>query len=516
MNDKTKKVKEKTVKLFLNRIFVFGLLIIAQCAWLVVALLHLYQNYYVFDLIMLLVSYGLVLYIINKQDNPAYKLIWIILLLIIPIVGAALYLMFGNKKPSKSMRQRMNQELSRTEPFLKQDSKIFDQVEDKRVMRQMSYTYSVSHYPVYQNTSATYFPSGEEAFEVIKEEMKKAKHFIFFEYFIVQEGEMWDSLLEIMEQKVKEGVDVRVMYDDVGSVSLLPFGYFKKLEKKGIRSVAFNPFVPFLSLVMNHRDHRKILVIDGHTGFSGGINIADEYINKKERFGYWKDTAIMLKGEAVWNMTMMFLQMWNSCKKTDDSFEAFRPHVWHPEPFLSDGFVQPYGDSPLDEHLVGENVYLNIINNATDYVYIFTPYLIIDNEMMTALCIAAQKGIDIRIVTPAIPDKKSVFLLTQSYYPQLIDAGVRIYEFTPGFIHAKCFVCDDEIATVGTINMDYRSLYLHFECGVYLYQNQAVMAVKEDAIHTMEQSREITREDCKKDNFTKLYQSILKVLAPLM
>lgn len=510
------KVKEKAVKLFLNRIFIFGILIVLQCFWFAFVLLHLYQSSIIFDILMAFLGYGLVLFIINKKDNPAYKLVWVILLLIMPIVGALMYVFFGNKKPSKKMRRRLNRELERTEEALSQDVAVLEKVEDRRVMRQMNYTYKASRYPVYENTTARYFPSGEEAFEVMKEELNKAEHFIFFEYFIVQEGEMWNSILEILERKAKEGVDVRVMYDDVGCVALLPFRYYKKLEKKKIKSVAFNPFVPFLSLVMNHRDHRKILVIDGHTGFSGGINIADEYINKVERFGYWKDTAIMLKGDAVWNMTMMFLQMWNANRKTDEFFEKYRPRTWHPEPFVSDGFVQPYGDSPLDDTLVGENVYLNIINNASEYVYIFTPYLIIDNEMITALTVAAQKGVDIRIVTPGIPDKKSVFLLTQSYYHQLIEAGVRIYEFTPGFIHAKCVVCDDEIATVGTINMDYRSLYLHFECGVYLYQNEAVLAVRDDALRTIEQSREITEKDCKKDNFTKLYQSVLKVLAPIM
>lgn len=510
------KVKEKTFHILFSRLFIFGILIIAECLWLGFAVLHLYQSSIFFDIVMAVMSYGLVLFIINKEDNPAYKLVWIIFLLTVPIVGAVIYLMFGNKKPSRRMRRQLNRELARTDKLLLQDEKILNQVEDKRIMRQMAYTYNASHYPAYENTTAKYFPSGEEAFEAMKEELEKAEHFIFFEYFIVQEGEMWNSLLEIMERKANQGVEVRVMYDDMGSVALLPFRYYKKLEKRKIKSVAFNPFVPFLSLVMNHRDHRKILVIDGHTGFSGGINIADEYINKVERFGYWKDTAIMLKGDAVWNMTLMFLQMWNANRKTDVSFDFYRPHSWHPEPFESDGYVQPYGDSPLDENLVGENVYLNIINNASDYVYIFTPYLIIDNEMITALCVAAGKGVDVRIVTPGIPDKKSVFLLTQSYYRQLLDAGVRIFEFTPGFIHAKCMVCDDEIATVGTINMDYRSLYLHFECGVYLYQNEAVLSVKEDAFNTIEQSKEITQDDCKKDNFTKLYQSVLKVLAPLM
>ena len=286
------------------------------------------------------------------------------------------------------------------------------------------------------------------------------------------------------------------------------------MEEKGLKCISFNKFVPILSIAMNHRDHRKIIVIDGNTAFTGGINMADEYINEKIRFGHWKDTGIMIKGEAVWNFTVMFLQMWNGERKTDTNYHIYKPKNHQFEEILEDGYIQPYGDSPLDHETVGENVYLNIINNANDYIYLFTPYLIIDNEMMTSLCLAAKKGVDVRIVTPGIPDKKYAFMLTQSYYDQLLEAGVKIYEYTPGFLHGKCFVCDDEIATVGTINMDYRSLFLHFECSVLLYQSSVITAIKEDILETIKISKEI--KDFKVKLPKRLMQAVLRLFAPLM
>ena len=285
----------------------------------------------------------------------------------------------------------------------------------------------------------------------------------------------------------------------------------------GIETASFNPFSPILSIILNHRDHRNILVVDGQVGFTGGINIADEYINKKERFGYWKDAGVEVKGEAVWSLTTMFLEMWNYIRHTSEDYRRYLPEHYHKTENPEDGFVQPYSDTPLDHENVGENIYLNIINHAKQYVYIYTPYLIVDNEMTVALQNAAKCGIDVRIVTPEIPDKKLVFLLTQSYYEQLMQCGVKIYQYKPGFIHAKCFVCDDKIATVGTVNLDYRSLYLHFECGVFMYRSQAVMQLKKDALDTIEQSREITRDFCRKRNLAILaLQAVLRLFAPLL
>ena len=316
-----------------------------------------------------------------------------------------------------------------------------------------------------------------------------------------------------------EGVDVRLIYDGFGCLTTLPNRYDKILQEKGIKCVIFNPFRPILNIVQNNRDHRKICVIDGKTGFTGGINLADEYINQKERFGHWKDTAVMLKGEAVWNMTVMFMHMWSvvNGSRAPMEHELHMPHRYHPEAFEEDGFVQPYSDTPLDGEVLGENVYLNIINRARKYVYICTPYLIIDNEMMTALCLAAKSGVDVRIMTPGVPDKKMVFLLTQSYYEQLLEAGVRVNEYQPGFLHAKSFVCDDEIAVVGTINLDYRSLYLHFENGVWFYKNKAVADIFQDFKETLNYCDPINIEFCKNRNIlVRGFQSILRLLAPLL
>ena len=394
--------------------------------------------------------------------------------------------------------------------------------ENPLMARQADYLTRMAHYPVYRNTQTKYYPDGESLFIDMVDALREAKHFIFLEYFIIDNGELWGTVLDILEKKAAEGLDVRLIYDDVGCVNTLPARFYKQLQERGIKCRVFNPFRPFVSIVLNNRDHRKIMVVDGHTGFTGGINLADEYINKKMRFGHWKDTGVRIKGEAVWNFTIMFLQMW--CSITGDtrdldpgSARAFAPRRYLDELPSDDGYVQPYGDSPLDEETVGENVYLQIISNARNYIYIFTPYLIIDNEMMTALCTAAKSGLDVRIVTPGIPDKRIVYLTTRSYYGQLLDAGVRIFEYNPGFIHAKCFVCDDEVAVVGTINLDYRSLYLHFECGVWMYGSRAVMEVKHDVMETLEVSTEVTAAEMRGQKLpVRILQSLLRLMAPML
>ncbi|MEG0855147.1 MAG: cardiolipin synthase [Terrisporobacter sp.] len=508
----------KLLRFLFSRIVIVGLMLTIQLIIFIMLITKFSHISVRASFICTIISALVVLWIINKSDNPAYKLAWIIPILIFNISGGILYIILGNKKPSIKMRRELEKVQEKTSELLKQDNKVRDEIEKENpiILGHANYINNAAGFPIYKNTEVKYYSLGEYNYEDLINELKKAKKYIFMEYFIIEEGKMWNGILEILEQKAKEGLDVRLMYDDMGCISLLPLGYDKKLEKKGIKCIAFNPFKPLLSLAMNNRDHRKITVIDGHTGFTGGINLADEYINEKERFGHWKDTGVMLKGDAVWNLTIMFLEMWNSVRKTDEDYFIYNPEVYQVETIVNDGYVQPYGDSPLDEEIVGENVYMNIINTAKKYVYIFTPYLIIDNEMMTALCLAAKRGVDVKIVTPGIPDKKTVFKLTRSYYPQLIRDGVKIYEYTPGFIHAKVFLCDDEIATVGTINMDYRSLYLHFECGVYLYKNKCISNIKEDMLDTIEKSHEFSKEDIKEGRRYALWQAILRVFAPLM
>lgn len=510
---------KKIFNFIFQRLFFFGFAIVVQVGFLFIQVWRLSNYSKPINLLLNLFAISMVLYIVNKWDNPSFKLAWIILILVVPIFGIVIYVVFGRSNIAKKMEEKFEQVGEGFQEACENDPEVVRHLEAENIQmaRQSNYISNMAKIPLQTNTYTEYFKIGEEMFDSMVEKLKSAKHFIFMEYFIIAEGVMWNTILEILEEKAKEGVDVRLIYDDMGCIGTLPSRYYKELQSKGIKCAAFNPFRPFMSVVYNNRNHRKIMVIDGYIGYTGGINLADEYINQLERFGHWKDTGVMLMGEGVWNFTLMFLQMWETITNMKDDKEKFRPSCHHSEPFSYSGYVQPFSDTPLDHEPVGENVYMNLIQNAKRYVYIFTPYLIIDNEMMTALCVASKKGVDVRIVTPGIPDKKIVFLLTQSYYPQLIRSGVKIYEYTPGFIHAKSMVCDDEVAVVGTINLDYRSLYLHFECGVWMYRTKAVLQVKADALDTFQKCRLITEKQAKrKDVFVRLYQSILRVFAPML
>ena len=345
-------------------------------------------------------------------------------------------------------------------------------------------------------------------------DLEKAEKSIFLEFFIVSHGCMWNGIEKILRRKAAQGVDVRLIYDDFGSLLGLPADFIVRMERAHIRCIPFNPVVPLLSLVMNHRDHRKIVVIDGTVAYTGGVNLADEYINAEQRFGYWKDAALRVEGDAAWNFTAMFLNFWNAFRPSETDYDAFRPMPLVTP--VSDGIVQPYADSPLDEEPMAETVYLNILAQAQRYVYIYTPYLAVGEEMLDALKNAAKRGVDIRLVLPGIPDKKLVFRLSRSYYLPLVRAGVRIYEYTPGFLHAKCWVSDDVTAVVGSINMDYRSLFLHFECGVLLQKNSQVAVLRDDVRATLPQCREIQVTECRTSLPGTVLDSVLRLLSPLM
>ena len=517
--DYKRKLENLLVRAF-GRVVLTGAMILLQIVLLILVLLRFGQYFVYFYLIMTALSIVVVLHIINQdKENPAYKLAWCIPILIVPVFGGLFYLMFGVKRLSSKMRMKMLNLYGSTLQLLRQDPAITRQLEeeDSSVANQSRYISKTASFPVYQNTYVEYLSPGEVKFERLKSELRKAQRYIFLEYFIIGEGVMWDEILEILLEKVAEGLDVRLIYDDMGSLLTVPFRYWETLEKQGIRCRAFNPFRPFLSVKMNNRDHRKIAVIDGHTAFTGGINIADEYINVKERFGHWKDASIMLKGEAVWSFTVMFLQMWDYLTDERRDYEEFRAESYPLDGYEATGYVQPYTDSPLDQEPVGELVYLNIINRAKRYVYINTPYLIVDNEMVTALTLAAKNGVDVRIVTPHIPDKWYVHAVTRAYYTVLIESGVKIYEYTPGFIHSKTFLSDDEIGVVGTINLDYRSLYLHFECGAWMYRTACLDEMKQDYMETLKVCKRITYGDCQKLGvFRRLGRAVLRLFAPLM
>ncbi len=510
---------KRVLKVLFSRLIIMGLLMAVQIAIIILLSTKLTRAYVYLYTIFQLLSLIVVFFINSQRSNPSHKLAWTIPILIFPVFGSVLYILLRSSGSDKIFRRRVNDLYQKSVSLLDKNEHILSELneEDKNIANQSRYMSMASSFPPYKNTTTRYFPSGEDFFLSFIEELKKAQHFIFIESFIIQNGLMWGTILKILEEKAKEGLDIRVMYDDAGCLTTLPYKYYRKLREKGIQCQVFNPFTPLLGIRMNNRDHRKIFVIDGYIAYTGGINLADEYINAREKYGYWKDAAILIKGEAVWNMTIMFLQLWDYIARSEADYNKYRPQNYQPGPMDSDGYVQPYGDSPIDNEPVGKNVYLNIMGRARDYVYIFTPYLILDYQTVTELMMAAKSGVDVRIVTPHIPDKWYVFLVTQSYYPILIEAGVRIYEYSPGFLHSKVFVCDDVLGTVGSINLDYRSLYFQFECGVWLYKAQCIKEIKQDFLDTFEQCHEITLEECRKISVLKrIVRGFFRLFAPLM
>lgn len=508
-------MKKKIGGILQDRLLIGGILLILQLIIMVLCIVLLSNKWLIFYRTFEILSIMMVIWLIRKYDNPAYKMAWIIVILLFPLFGGIFYLFWGNtpfnraRTMHKISKLGSGYEKTSIQPATKRLERVMPQH-----ARRARYIETFSGCPAWSGSQTEYFRSGEEQFASMKIELAKAERFIFLEYFILEEGEMWNTILDILVQKVRQGVKVRVMYDDAGCISKLPWKYDSYLQSLGVEAVRFNKFIPTLNTYLNNRDHRKICVIDGNVGYMGGINLADEYINKTIRFGHWKDTAILVRGEGVVNMTEMFLQLWEfSVGKHTEEHTAYLPTISLP----ATGFVQPFGDSPMDGYNVSETVYMQIINNARDYVYITTPYLVLDNEMLTALVTAAQSGVDVRIVTPGIPDKPAVYAVTRSFYQQLIRAGVKIYEYRPGFVHAKMVVADNDVAVVGTINMDFRSFYLHFECGTVFYSGNVPEEVRIDIEQCIEQSREIDEEWIRRMPWpASIAASILRLLAPLL
>jgi len=510
---------KKILNLIFSRAVIIGLLILLQLFFVFYGVIRFSEYVGVFYGIFTVLNFAVVCKIVSSRENPSYKIAWIILILAMPPLGLAMYILFRGNSISRKLKRILANiyGLMSFEPsdHCKAARKT---ITDEIAARQSDYMTRGANCPPYADTEVSYFPCGEELLPVLLDKLEQAEKYIFLEYFIIEEGTMWNSILEVLKRKAQKGVDVRVVYDDMGCIALLSAHYKKKLAQCGIKCRVFGRCVPILSATLNNRDHRKICVIDGKWGFTGGINIADEYINEKTKYGYWKDNAVMLYGKAVWSLTVMFLSMWDSLDiKNQMKYPDY--DVYLPENFdrsgKGEGIVQPYTDNPFDDSPVSETVYLNMIYSAKEYIWITTPYLIIDHSMERALCTAAESGIDVRIITPGIPDKKVVYEVTRSNYKTLIALGVKIYEYTPGFIHAKTFVCDGKYATVGTVNLDFRSLYLHFECGVWIYDAPVIEDIRADLEKTIAESRRVTADSCKVNVFRRALRALLELFSPL-
>lgn len=500
-------------KLIFNRLTLALAILIAQIFVIVLAFKFFY-NYIIFFFGGLgFLSFIVVAYILICKENTNYKIAWILLVLGFPGIGSLLFLFLQLQPGPKLMNKKINENKKESLKYLYQNENVLEHIDDSNVTSLVHYMNNYARYPIYESGDVTYFPFGEDKFEDLKRELEKAEKFIFLEYFIIAKGYVLDSVMDILKRKVKQGVEVRLLYDGTCPFNGIPYDYPTILKEDGIDAKMFSPIKAVISTHQNNRDHRKIVVIDGKVAYTGGINLGDEYINQKVRFGRWKDTAIKITGEAVNSFTTMFLEMWNiDSPRNEDYF----PYIVSSNE-KKKGYVMPYGDNPLDNETVGRTVYMSILNNAKEYVYIMTPYLILDDELLNTIKYTAKRGVDVRIIMPHIPDKKIVYCLGRSYYEELLKNNVKIYEYELGFVHGKMFVSDDEKAVVGTINLDYRSLYLHFECGCYLYQNPVIKEIKKDFEQTFSDCITIDKQNIHQYGVVKkIIGIILRFLAPLM
>lgn len=519
--ENAKKTGKKSVHHFLyGRSVIVVLMLLAQL-YVLFLMMGMYKDY-------LAITYGgymvgtviVMLVVINSEENPIYKISWIVPILVLPVFGTLFYVWVKLQPMPAVIKKKLKREYDRVKVHLTTEENTREQIKntDTGYYGTARYLMDYCGFPAYANTETKYYPIGEDYYLDLIEEIKKAEKYIFMEYFIISKGCMWDTILKILKEKAAAGVDVRVMYDGMCSLVLLPYSYPKELQKYGIKCQMFSPIKPILSIHQNNRDHRKILVIDGKVGFTGGVNLSDEYINIEKPFGHWKDTGIKLKGRAVNSMTAMFLQMWDVVSGEKDDYQTFiRNNKIQEKDDNNRGYVIPYGDTPFNREHIGEQVYMDILNQAKDYVYIMTPYLILDNEMKETLKYAAKRGVEVKIILPHIPDKRMAFALARSHYRELMSGGVEIYEYTPGFVHSKLFVSDGVKAAIGSVNLDYRSLYLHFECGVYMYGNSAITDMEQDYIETLEKCQKIEFEDIKHfPLIQKIEGRLLKAFSPLM
>lgn len=508
----------KFLKLLFSKIFISFLALAIQLAVFFTVLFVFEQYVVLLQIASYILGLIIVLGIIGKKEPPEFKTPWLVIILILPFFGLVIYSMFANSNMSTKQYKKMVDITCRCKKYSElspdENEELLVELEKNTGIEYYLRRNSFSRGHVHNK--ADYFRCGEDFYSDLLAELEKAEKFIFMEYFIIEHGIMWDGIHEILKRKAGQGVEVRFMYDDIGSAGLVSGNYYKKLGKEGINCIKFNPFRPVLSGIHNNRDHRKITVIDGKCAYTGGMNIADEYINKKKRFGYWKDTAVKIQGSAVGNFTAMFLQMFDASAKSFSDYSKYLDIEY--ERFEDEGYIHPFGDGPKPfyKELVGSNNYINIINSAKEYVYVSTPYLIPDYNLVSALRNAAYRGVDVRIITPSIPDKKIVFNMSRSNYNYLLEAGVRIYEYSPGFIHAKQMIADGTTAFVGTVNLDYRSLVHHYECGAVLYKSPCIANIKADFDKILSLSYEITADNFKMSFIGSLLNAVLNLFSPML
>lgn len=509
-----KKILNYLRKFLSSRIFVLVIIVVLQLLLLFFGLARA-RSIPEIDTLLNIFDILLIIRVANRDANTSYKLIWAIMIYAIPIIGGAIYLLFAERRVPKSLRTEITRSLVKSEGLLKQRLIYRDNLTDEDMRQQFDFISNYASYPYYQNSSAKYFDTGSSAFEDMINKIRKAKKFIFLEYFIVKDGYMLRMLVSELLKKVKEGVEVYFMYDDGGSITSVPDEFKKYLNENGIHCTEFSKVSAYLSLLSrsNNRNHRKLCVIDNKYAYIGGFNIGDEYIDKKERFGKWKDCGIRIEGEAVDNVTIMFIQFYNA---SVDHALNYRNYLVRHKSIESDSFILPYSSSPTDDDNIARTSHMNMITHAKKYLYISTPYLILDHDMTTALITARKNGVEVIINVPHIPDKKSVFMVTRSNYDILIKNGVRVFEYTPGFMHSKNIIVDDKIAIVGSINMDYRSYYLNYECGVLIGNDKCIKDIKKDYINCLKVSHEITIDDVNNVNiFVRLARALMKLISPL-
>lgn len=508
----------KFLKMLFSKIFISGLALIIQFSLFFLSLMYFEQYFAGVQLLSAL--FGIIVFFtaITKKESPEFKLPWMFLMLTVPLFGIVVYCLFANSRMPPKFYRRMLDVTCCCKKYAE-----LTESENNKIKSELGGMYGIEAYlrrnaycRGHLNNRVVYFPSGEEFYVDLLQELEKAEKFIFMEYFIIDHGKMWDGILDILKRKAVDGVEVRVMYDDIGCAGLLKGSYYRKLRKSGINCVKFNRFLPVVSGVHNNRDHRKITVIDGKTGYTGGINLADEYINATNRFGHWKDTAVKICGSAVGNLTALFLQMFDSTAKIQSDYGVYLDIAY--EKFDDGGYINFFGDGPkpIYDEMVGANNYINIISSAKKYVYISTPYLIPDYNLLSALRNAAFRGVDVRIITPHVPDKKIIFNMTRSNYKHLLTSGVRIYEYTPGFIHAKGIVADGVTAFVGTVNLDYRSLVHHYECGAVMHNTPCVKDINDDFEKTFAVSQEITDGNFRMGLVASFVNAVLNIFAPML